>query len=426
MHKSGGFSPLHQFMKTKYSLSLGEKGERPDPADRGACLIRCIISTSSINEPIHELIQLPHHRLQDWALQQHKIQGTGRRWIAKTASTEHKTPRVDSWECTVVSRDKFPHTSSLTASQKHCFLGFRFLDEGKKEKYFSETICHSWKEFAITAMLFFVLQGEPARCVGNIGNNTEGTEYLQCKLLRFSCAYLCTAAVCSSFAWGRTASLYPEVQGWILQGAARCCLWDHRDVKQMPADFAEQRTENWTGGKREPPAGRRQPSSLLLPAGRHSEVAVFTPAALFQSLFTLSCSTSRYTQVCPRIWRRSVANWSWLRDLQVVICSAQMLSVCWACPLTAGNKMQTSLLDYFTVFLLFCITRDSTAIQAGRQMIHLPPQRQRMPSPSPVLTGQYHLALLRKPSSMRKGRRREAHTLMRTLPFLGSCKCIRR
>lgn len=83
-------------MKTKYSLLSGEKGERPDPADRGACLIRRIISTSSISEPIHELIHLPHHCLPDWALQQHKIQGTDRRWIAKTASTEHKMPRVDS------------------------------------------------------------------------------------------------------------------------------------------------------------------------------------------------------------------------------------------------------------------------------------------------------------------------------------------
>lgn len=239
-----------------------------------------------------------------------------------------------------------------------------------------------------------------------------------------SCAYLCTAAVCSSFAWGHTVRLYPEVQDWILQGAARP-HWDRRDVKQMPADFAEQRAENWTGGKREPPAVRKQPSSLRLPVVRHSEVAGFTPAALFQSLFALPCSMSRqYTQVCPQTWCCSVANWSWLRDLQAVICRAPVLSVCWACPLITDNKMQASLLNYFTVFLLFYTTKDSTAVQAGRQVIHLPPQRQQMPSPSPVWTGQYHLALLRKPTCMRKGRWREAHRLMRTLPFLRSCKCI--
>lgn len=61
------------------------------------------------------------------------------------------------------------------------FAWFLFLDEGEKEKYFSEAMCHSRKELALTAMLFFVLQGEPARCVGNIGNNTKGTQHLHCK-----------------------------------------------------------------------------------------------------------------------------------------------------------------------------------------------------------------------------------------------------
>lgn len=50
-------------------LSLREeKEERPDPAERSACLIRHIIPMSSINEPIYEQVHLPHHRSQNSAL----------------------------------------------------------------------------------------------------------------------------------------------------------------------------------------------------------------------------------------------------------------------------------------------------------------------------------------------------------------------
>lgn len=75
-----------------------------------------------------------------------------------------------------------------------------------------------------------------------------------------SCAYLCATAVCFSFAWGHTTSPYLEVQDLILHSTGSCHHWDYWDVKQMPPNFAEQRTENWTACKRKPLVGRNYES----------------------------------------------------------------------------------------------------------------------------------------------------------------------
>lgn len=47
-------------------------------------------------------------------------------------------------------------------SQKCCLLGFRFKMKARKE-YFSETLCHSWKEFSISAMSFFCFTRGPSK-----------------------------------------------------------------------------------------------------------------------------------------------------------------------------------------------------------------------------------------------------------------------
>lgn len=148
--------------------------------------------------------------------------------------------------------------SFLTVLQKCCLLGFSFKMKARKE-YFNETLCHSWKELSITAILFFVClfyKGSQKNILGML-------EITQRELRIYSanndvgfCAYLCTTAVCFSFAQGRTSSLCPKVQALILHNAVSWHPWYYRH-KQILTNFQEKRTENWSDWNIKPLGSRK-------------------------------------------------------------------------------------------------------------------------------------------------------------------------